>query len=94
MRIAGLLILIETAMNQQLNIEDLDADALKAEGIAVPDGITVRVVENTAQDVSLEIPARPTDVPDETLGAVVGGRTGQSVAQGSSQVVDGSSWSG
>jgi hypothetical protein len=51
------------------------AGTLKAEGIEVPDGVRMQVVENTAQVVTLVIPARPTDLSDEVLGAVAGGAT-------------------
>ncbi|GAB1394979.1 hypothetical protein MASR1M60_31430 [Rhodocyclaceae bacterium] len=49
------------------------AGTLKAEGMAVPDGVTVRVVENAAQDVTLVIPARPSDLSDEELSGASGG---------------------
>ncbi len=38
---------------------------LKAEGIEVPEGFTVNVVENTAHSFTLVIPERPTDLSDE-----------------------------
>lgn len=43
------------------------AGTLKAEGIEVPAGVRVQVVENTAQVSNLVIPARPTDLSDEML---------------------------
>ncbi|NCC36244.1 MAG: NHLP leader peptide family natural product precursor, partial [Chloroflexia bacterium] len=46
---------------------------LTAEGMAVPEGVTVRVVENTAQDITLVIPPRPTDLTDEALDGSDGG---------------------
>ena len=49
------------------------AGTLKAEGLAVPEGVTVRVVESAAQDVTLVIPARQTELSDEALGDTVGG---------------------
>jgi hypothetical protein len=49
------------------------AGTLAAEGMAVPEGVTVRVVENGAQDVTLVIPARPTELSDEVLGGAAGG---------------------
>ncbi|GAB1394983.1 hypothetical protein MASR1M60_31470 [Rhodocyclaceae bacterium] len=50
------------------------AATLKAAGIAVPEGGTVRVVENTAQEVTLVIPARPTELSDDELAGASGGR--------------------
>ncbi|GAB1394987.1 hypothetical protein MASR1M60_31510 [Rhodocyclaceae bacterium] len=49
------------------------AGMLKAEGMAMPEGVTVRVVENTAQDVTLVIPVRPSDLSDEDLSRASGG---------------------
>ncbi|GAB1394974.1 hypothetical protein MASR1M60_31380 [Rhodocyclaceae bacterium] len=46
---------------------------LKAEGIAVPEGVRVRVMEDTAQEVTLVIPARSTELSDEVLSEVAGG---------------------
>jgi len=43
------------------------AGTLAAEGMAVPEGVTVRVVENTAQEVTVVLPPRPSDLPDEAL---------------------------
>ena len=48
--------------------------ALKAEGIDVPDGMAVTVVENTDKQVHLVLPPVPTDeIPDEELDGIVGG---------------------
>jgi hypothetical protein len=50
------------------------AAALKAEGIEVPDGITVTVLENTDNQFYLVLPPVPTDeLSDEALDAVAGG---------------------
>ena len=50
------------------------AAALKAEGIDVPDGMTVTVVENTDKQFHLVLPPEPTDeLSDEALDAVAGG---------------------
>jgi hypothetical protein len=50
------------------------AAALKAEGIDVPDGIAVTVVENTDKQFHLVLPPVPTDVLSEgDLEAVAGG---------------------
>ncbi|ASF46664.1 NHLP leader peptide family RiPP precursor [Methylovulum psychrotolerans] len=48
---------------------------LAAEGIAVPDGIELRVLENTATVVNLVLPPPPTEgeLSDEDLGSVTGG---------------------
>ena len=62
---------VDEAFKQRL-LDD-PAGTLKAEGIAVPEGVRVRVVENTAQVFNLVIPARPTDLSDEMLTGVGGG---------------------
>ena len=49
------------------------AETLKSEGVEVPEGVRVQVVENTAQVFNLVIPARPTALSDEELGGVAGG---------------------
>ena len=50
------------------------AAALKAEGIDVPAGMTVAVVENTDKLFHLVLPPVPTDeLSDEALDAVAGG---------------------
>ena len=48
------------------------AETLKAEGIEVPEGVRIQVVENTALAFTLVIPARPTDLSDEMLATVAG----------------------
>jgi len=53
---------------------DNPAAALKAEGIYVPAGITVTVVENTYKQFHLVLPPVPSDeLSDEALDAVAGG---------------------
>ena len=48
--------------------------ALKAEGIAVPAGMAVTVLENTDKQFHLVLPPVPTDeLSDEALDAVAGG---------------------
>jgi len=50
------------------------AAALKAEGIDVPAGMAVTVVENTDKQFHLVLPPLPTDeLSDEALDAVAGG---------------------
>jgi hypothetical protein len=49
------------------------AGTLAAEGMAVPEGMTLRVVEDTAQAVTLVIPLRPTELSDEEVGSVAAG---------------------
>ena len=63
----------DDALKQRLLADP--AGTLAAEGIAVPEGATIRVVENTARDVTLVIPHRPTEPSDEalTFSAVSGG---------------------
>jgi hypothetical protein len=54
------------------------AAALKAEGIDVPAGMTVTVVENTDKQFHLVLPPVPTDeLSDEALDAVAGGSCGR-----------------
>lgn len=52
---------------------DNPAETLKAEGMELPEGVRVQVVENTAQDFTLVIPAQPIGLSDEELGGLVGG---------------------
>ena len=48
---------------------------MKAEGIDVPAGMTVTVVENTDKQFHLVLPPVPTDeLSDEALDAVAGGQ--------------------
>ncbi len=49
------------------------AATLKAEGIEIPAGVTVRVVENTARQFTLVIPPKPDALSDEALEGVAGG---------------------
>ncbi|GAB1394977.1 hypothetical protein MASR1M60_31410 [Rhodocyclaceae bacterium] len=49
------------------------AATLKAEGIEVPAGVKIQVVENTAQQFTLVIPPQPDELSDEALGGVAGG---------------------
>ncbi|MBK5970282.1 MULTISPECIES: NHLP leader peptide family RiPP precursor [Thiorhodovibrio] len=45
------------------------AETLKDEGLEVPEGVQVQVLENTAQVLNLVIPSRPTELSDEELHA-------------------------
>ena len=49
------------------------AETLKAEGLEVPAGVRVQVVENTAGMFTLVIPARAMALSDEELGSLAGG---------------------
>ena len=49
------------------------AGTLKQEGLDVPAGVTVKVVENTAQVINLVIPVVPTGIPDAALDTASGG---------------------
>ncbi len=50
------------------------ATALKEAGVAVPDGVEVKVVENTEAVFHLVLPPRPDEeLSDETLDKVAGG---------------------
>jgi hypothetical protein len=53
------------------------AAALKAEGVEIPAGVAVRVVENTATTFHLVLPPKPAtgELSDEQLGNVAGGFT-------------------
>ena len=46
---------------------------LKAEGMALPDGLSVKALENTDKVFHLVIPAKPTDLSDDDLDKVAGG---------------------
>ena len=48
-------------------------ELIHAEGMELPEGVRVQVVENTAQDFTLVIPAQPTDLSDEELDGAAGG---------------------
>ncbi|MFV3127225.1 NHLP leader peptide family RiPP precursor [Niveispirillum sp. KHB5.9] len=48
---------------------------LKAEGLAIPAGIVVSVVEDTSSLRTLVLPARPTDLSDDDLDTAAGGIT-------------------
>jgi hypothetical protein len=48
---------------------------LKAQGVELPPGMKIQVVENTDQAFTLVIPPKPDDLSDEELDAVVGGIT-------------------
>ncbi len=49
------------------------AAVLKAEGVALPDGLSVKALENTDTVFHLVIPAKPTNLSDEELDVVAGG---------------------
>ncbi|MEC4593957.1 MULTISPECIES: NHLP leader peptide family RiPP precursor [Nitrospirillum] len=49
------------------------AAILKAEGLALPAGVTFKVVEDSATVQTLVLPARPTDLSDEDLDRAAGG---------------------
>jgi hypothetical protein len=49
------------------------AGVLHAEGLSVPQGVELRVVEDTAETVHLVIPARPAELSDEMLDGLAGG---------------------
>ncbi len=48
--------------------------ALKAEGVEVPAGVSVKVVENTDMAINCVLPSKPNkELSDEDLAAVAGG---------------------
>jgi len=49
------------------------AVTLKAEGVMVPEGVSVKAVENTDKVLHLLIPAKSTDLSDGDLDKVAGG---------------------
>jgi len=52
------------------------AATLKAEGVEVPEGVTIKAVENTDKVFHLVIPAAPTgELTDEDLDVVSGGKS-------------------
>lgn len=52
------------------------AGVLKEEGVSLPEGIELHVVENTNEVVYLTLPAKPSEeLPDEQLNQVSGGTT-------------------
>ena len=51
------------------------AATLKAEGVALPAGLTVKAVENSDSLFHLVIPAKPTDLSDEDLDKIAGGQS-------------------
>jgi hypothetical protein len=46
---------------------------LRSEGFAVPNGIKVNVVEDTANEITFVIPPEPSELSDEALESVAGG---------------------
>lgn len=49
------------------------AGVFKAEGLPMPEGVELCVLENTAELSYLVIPARPAELTDEALDAAAGG---------------------
>jgi hypothetical protein len=49
------------------------AATLKAEGVELPAGLSIKALENTDKVFHLVIPAKPTDLSDEDLDKVAGG---------------------
>lgn len=52
------------------------AGTLAAEGVEIPEGARVVVLENTDEVVHLVIPAKPRELTDEQLDSVAGGFSG------------------
>ena len=52
---------------------DDPAATLKAEGVELPAGLSIKAMENTDALFHLVIPAKPTDLSDEDLDKVAGG---------------------
>jgi hypothetical protein len=69
------------------------AAALKAEGMDVPVGMTVTVLENTDKQFHLVLPHQPTgELSENDLEAVAGGRGGIQEPRASSEMAGGSVW--
>ena len=49
------------------------AATLKAEGVELPAGLSIKALENTDKVFHLVIPAKPTDLSDADLAKVAGG---------------------
>ena len=49
------------------------AAVLKAEGVDIPEGVEVRLVENTNRLAHVTLPAKPSGLSDEQLDKVAGG---------------------
>jgi len=49
------------------------AATLKAEGVTVPEGVSVTALENTDKVLYLVVPAKPMDLSDNELDNVAGG---------------------
>jgi len=49
------------------------AKILDAEGVSVPDGVSIRVVEDTEQIRTLIIPSAPSHLDDDQLKGITGG---------------------
>lgn len=48
---------------------------LRAEGVSVPDGVKITVIENTPTEFTFVIPPDLSELSDEALGGVSGGKT-------------------
>jgi len=51
------------------------AATLAAEGMPVPEGVSIKALENTGEVLYLVIPVKPTDLSDDDLDKVAGGAT-------------------
>ena len=61
----------DEAFKQQLLADP--ATVLKAQGLELPAGLTVKVLENTDQLVHLVLPPKPTELAEDDLDRVSGG---------------------
>lgn len=61
----------DEAFKQQLLADPMAT--LKAEGLELPAGLTVKVLENTDQLYHLVLPPKPTELSDDSLDRVSGG---------------------
>ena len=48
-------------------------ETLRSEGVTLPDGIKVNVVENTASEFTFVIPPEPSELSDEDMAGIAGG---------------------
>jgi hypothetical protein len=75
-RKAAVQALIAKCWNDETFKQALMADPLtviRAQGIDLPDGITVKVHDTTANHFVLALPVRPSDLSDEDLDMIAGG---------------------
>jgi len=61
----------DSAFKQQLMHDPVGT--LRQEGYEIPQGLSIKIAENTEQELTLVIPLQPTALSDEQLEGVTGG---------------------